>query len=44
MTVGELLERMDAQELAEWNLYDRVRASEAEAQRKHAEMMQKRRR
>jgi hypothetical protein len=25
-------------------LYDRVRASEAEAQRKHAEMMQKRRR
>jgi hypothetical protein len=42
MTVGELLERMDAQEIAEWNLYDRVRASEAESQRKLAEMMKKR--
>jgi hypothetical protein len=42
MTVRELLERMDAQEIAEWSLYDRVRASEADAAAKHAEMTKKR--
>lgn len=42
MTVRELLERMDSQELAEWQLYDRLRAQEHESARKHAEMMQRR--
>lgn len=42
MTVRELLDRMDAQELAEWQLYDRIRAQEAESQRKHAEMLKRR--
>lgn len=44
MTVAELLERMSAQEVAEWILYDRIRAAEAESQRKHAEQMASRRR
>lgn len=42
MTVRELLERMDAQELAEWHLYDRVRAMEQESARKAAELTRRR--
>lgn len=36
MTVEELLGRMSSQEVAEWYLFDRIRAAEAEAQQKHA--------
>lgn len=42
MTVRELMDRMDAQEVAEWSLFDQIRATEADAAAKHAEMTRKR--